>query len=240
MDPTTFSCPHWIVVKAGRTSCVRSRAHVHTYIRTYIASRRCLLYFSLYLLKRDERGPLLRHTLCPVVHRRTRARVRVCVYVYTDYVATTVAKSSPRDRKKEQQFIAHDSGLPYACTTFRIILIVRANSSRLFQRVLLSLSFASVSQSARREESFGFRAGNQRSRLVSFDEVSVARVCQWLLFLASTFSMNIHVRMYVYARDKQQRVKSRSLLSAEQTLFGIRHTTRRVQRYETKIGTIVE
>jgi hypothetical protein len=38
--PTTFSRPHWIVVKAGRTSCVRARAHIlvtsHRLYCTYV------------------------------------------------------------------------------------------------------------------------------------------------------------------------------------------------------------
>ena len=98
----------------------------------------------------------------------TSACTCACIYV-DDYVGNdnALAKSSPRDRKKEQQFIAHDSGHPYACTTFRIIL--RANSSQLTERVLLSLFRRRLDLSV--ERSPFVSAGNQRN-VLSFDEAS--------------------------------------------------------------------
>lgn len=45
--PTTFSRPHWIVVKAGRTSCIRALAHTRDESSSLLYIR---MYFPLCLL----------------------------------------------------------------------------------------------------------------------------------------------------------------------------------------------
>lgn len=82
--PTTFSRPHWIVVKAGRTSCIRAGARVIVFI-VRVCTSRCV-----------SSQPVASRSWTTRIRSRVDRRVRTCVHACVRTLP--LSRFSPKSR----------------------------------------------------------------------------------------------------------------------------------------------